>query len=85
MNQNKLHQGTTRRPDARGEGRGREEERKAPSYGDDHDDDDDEGDDDDDAGQNKILGSVYEVGGFLTMAKLAKYLKSHVIICPSLL
>ena len=30
-----LLQGTTRRPtEARGEGRGREEERKAPSYGD---------------------------------------------------
>ena len=34
-------QGTTRRPEARGEGRGREEERKAPSYGDHHDADDD--------------------------------------------
>ena len=41
-----LWQGTTRRPEARGEGRGREEERKAPSYGDHHDANDDDDDDD---------------------------------------
>ena len=32
--QNIFLQGTARRPEARPEGRGREEERKAPSYGD---------------------------------------------------